>query len=86
MTPEKRSTRLAVRSISVAAVLLSLARASSFAAETGDLARLLERALTLANEARERNGLGRLEQGAALNEAAQAHARDMLERRYYAHV
>jgi len=47
---------------------------------------LRERALALVNEARGRNGLEPLELGPDLNEAAQAHARDMLERVYYAHV
>jgi uncharacterized protein YkwD len=68
------------------AVLLAATGSASRAAETGDLALLRERALALVNEARERHGLGALQSGADLNEAAQAHARDMGERIYYAHV
>lgn len=59
---------------------------AAIAAETGDLDRLRERALSLVNQARDEAGLQPLEAGAALNEAALAHARDMLQRNFYSHV
>lgn len=42
-------------------------------------------ALRLVNEARAEEGLPALERGSRLDEAARAHARDMLEQGYYAH-
>lgn len=47
---------------------------------------LRERSLELVNESRRQEGLEALELGAELNEAAQNHAEDMLERDFYAHV
>jgi uncharacterized protein YkwD len=49
------------------------------------LQQLRERALELVNEERRERGLEVLSQGPALDEAAQAHAEDMLRRNYYAH-
>jgi uncharacterized protein YkwD len=56
------------------------------AAETGDLERLRQRALELVNEERRNRDLHPLTLGPHLNEAAQKHAEDMLERNYYAHA
>lgn len=56
------------------------------AAETGDLEALRQRALELANQDRAAHDLPALELQAALNEAAQAHAEDMVEDGYFAHV
>lgn len=53
---------------------------------TGDLAALREEALDEANADRREAGLAELEPGAVLDEIAQAHARDMLARDYFAHV
>ena len=68
------------------AVSLSLAGAPAPAAETGNLPQLSARALALVNDARQMQGLSELRLGSELNEAAQAHATDMLERKYYAHT
>ncbi|WP_230534138.1 CAP domain-containing protein [Microvirga roseola] len=54
--------------------------------ETGDLDALRQKALELVNEERRERGLEPLTLGSALNEAAQEHAEDMLDRNYYAHV
>lgn len=51
-----------------------------------DLAPLRERALELVNESRREEGLDALTSGGRLDEAAQAHAEDMLRRDYYAHA
>jgi uncharacterized protein YkwD len=67
--------------------LLALATAwPASAAETGELERLRSEALERVNEDRSEYGLKPLELTENLNEAAQNHAEDMLERRYYAHV
>lgn len=67
--------------------LLALATAwPASAAETGDLEMLRSEALERLNEDRFEYGLKPLELTENLNEAAQNHAEDMLERRYYAHV
>ncbi len=67
--------------------LLALATISpAIAAETGDLERLRSEALELVNEDRAEYGLEPLELTESLNEAAQNHAEDMIEREYYAHV
>lgn len=44
-----------------------------------------QRALELVNQSRQKQGLAPLTAGANLDEAARAHAEDMLERDYYAH-
>lgn len=56
------------------------------AQQTGDLDQLRQQALELVNEARGEHDLPPLELGDILNEAAQAHAEDMLARDYYGHV
>ena len=67
--------------------LLALATISpAIAAETGDLERLRSEALELVNEDGAEYGLEPLELTESLNEAAQNHAEDMIEREYYAHV
>lgn len=58
----------------------------SSGAETGDLAKLRQKALELVNKERRDRDLQPLTLGPALNEAAQRHAEDMLARNYYAHV
>ena len=76
-----------MQSAFAAVVSLPLAWAPRLlAAETGDLAQLRERALALVNQERVKHGFPELSLEPNLNEAAQAHARDMLERSYYAHV
>ncbi|MXQ11752.1 CAP domain-containing protein [Microvirga makkahensis] len=57
----------------------------TIAAETGSLDRLRHKALELVNRERQEHGLPLLSLGPALNEAAQSHAKDMLQRKYYAH-
>lgn len=54
-------------------------------AASDDLDRLRQRALELVNQARAEHGLPALKPGPTLATAAQAHAEDMLRRRYYAH-
>ena len=56
------------------------------AQEAPDPERLREHALTLVNGSRSEADLTELEPDEALDEAAQAHAQDMLERGYYDHV
>jgi uncharacterized protein YkwD len=56
------------------------------AANAGDLAELRKRALELVNQSRLERGLPKLQLGANLNEAASSHAKDMLQRNYYAHT
>lgn len=67
-------------------LLMLVTISSAIAAETGDLERLRSEALELVNEDRAEYGLEPLELTESLNEAAQNHAEDMLERDYYAHV
>lgn len=81
----RRPARLAAAP-SIALLLLWLAAAPAAALETGDLAALRERALSLVNEARQAAGLEPLEAGAPLAAAAQKHAEDMARRDYYAHA
>jgi uncharacterized protein YkwD len=59
---------------------------STDAQEAGGADRLRQRALELANAARIEAGLPELTLSAALNDAAQSHAEDMVDRDYYAHV
>ena len=59
---------------------------SADAQETGDLERLRQHALSLVNEARSEEGLSEVSLDTILNEAAQSHAADMVERDFYAHV
>ncbi|MEX0760457.1 MAG: CAP domain-containing protein, partial [Tistlia sp.] len=68
------------------ALLLWLAAAPAAALDTGELAALRERALSLVNEARQVEGLAPLEAGDSLAAAAQKHAEDMALRDYYAHA
>ncbi len=67
---------------------LSLAAASTGAAVDApeNLEELRQASLERVNEARVEGGLDRLELDAILNEAAQAHAQDMLDRDFYDHV
>ena len=55
------------------------------AAAPDALDQLRQHALELVNQARAQNGLPALKAGSKLDQAAQAHAEDMLRRRYYAH-
>ena len=67
---------------------LSLVTASTVGAvdAPANLDELRQVSLERVNEAREAAGLDRLELDAILNEAAQAHAQDMLDRGFYDHV
>lgn len=55
---------------------------AAVAQQSGDLD---QKALELVNQSRQQQGLAPLTAGADLDEAARAHAEDMLERDYYAH-
>jgi uncharacterized protein YkwD len=55
-------------------------------ADNNDLQLWRTQALDLVNQSRMEHGLPPLERGSALDEAAQLHARDMLERHYYSHT
>ena len=54
--------------------------------DAATLQSIRDRALAMVNEARAEHGLGALQAGDALNNAAQQHAEDMLDRGYYSHV
>lgn len=56
------------------------------AASPDNLQALRQQALELVNRARAAHGLSRLELGRDLDEAAQAHAQDMLRRGYFSHT
>lgn len=68
----------------LAAAVLSMA--GSALGQEADLPAMRAEALALVNAAREAEGLPALATGGALDEAAQAHAEDMLARDYYAHA
>ncbi|MAU97729.1 MAG: hypothetical protein CMP81_17905 [Fulvimarina sp.] len=82
--PPERAGRAAA-SGAVLGLALFLAM-PAVAAETDDLDALRQRALELANQDRAAHDLPALELQPALNAAAQAHAEDMLEDGYFAHV
>ena len=78
-----------LRAFAAFALALGILGASvgyAFAQETGDISALRQEALDLTNAARAEAGLSELGPSELLNEVAQAHATDMLERDYYAHV
>jgi len=77
-----------VSSIVTISSSLSLVAASTGGAAdaTGTLEALRQASLERVNDARGEAGLDRLEFDAVLNEAAQSHAQDMLDRGFYAHV
>jgi uncharacterized protein YkwD len=85
---EENSMLRSVYGIVTIGLSLSLAAASTVAA--GDapatLEELRQTSLERVNEARGKVGLDRLQLDAILNEAAQAHAQDMLDRDFYDHV
>ncbi|MBC7283076.1 CAP domain-containing protein [Hoeflea sp.] len=66
------------------ALILLAAPASAQAPD--DIDALRARSLSLVNKDRRAEGLGRLELEDTLNQAALAHARDMLERGYFSHT
>jgi uncharacterized protein YkwD len=72
------------RSLLATAVLVGIVNSSS-AAEP-NLAELRSKALELVNEAREQHGLPALQCRPELDQAAQAHAEDMLNRNYFDHA
>ena len=74
--------------IGMAAIAVGMLGASAVAQSVApeNLGALRERSLELVNEARSQENLQELELQPELNEAAQAHAQDMLERDFYAHV
>ena len=65
---------------------LSVGSAAAAADAPADLEELRQASLERVNEAREAAGLDSLELDATLNEAAQAHAQDMLDRDFYDHL
>ncbi|MCT7373744.1 CAP domain-containing protein [Chelativorans salis] len=67
-------------------VLFVTLSAAATMARAAELEELRARALSLVNQAREAHGLNSLEGSDLLDEVAQNHAEDMLERDYYAHV
>lgn len=79
---------LAWRTLGVAAGVFAflIVAASAHAAESGGIEGWRRLALALVNDARQAHGRSPLALGPALNEAAQAHAEDMLRRRYYSHT
>lgn len=72
--------------LALAVAMLLFASAAPGAQETGDLPALRQEALDAVNAARREHGLEPLQLTQTLNEAAQAHAVDMVENDYYAHV
>lgn len=73
---------IVISSYALSLVLPRVAKAQ----ESPALERLRNRVLTLVDETRLEEGLNELQPGEALDEAAQAHAEDMLGRGYYDHV
>jgi uncharacterized protein YkwD len=73
------------RSIAFAVAVATFAPSALVGQETGNLEELRRQALELVNRDRGKHDLPPLELGPILNEAALSHARDMLERDYYAH-
>jgi uncharacterized protein YkwD len=63
-----------------------LVPAAAYAQSVDNIETLRERSLALVNEERSARGLGTLQLEEDLNEAALAHAEDMLDRRYFAHT
>lgn len=82
MNPGGARPRLLAALIAVVA----LAGASLLRAETEGPEQLRNHSLDLVNEARAAQGLPELTRDPALDRAAQAHAEDMLERDFFAHV
>ncbi len=79
----------AVRTAWVVTIIVALCAsgvAPARAEPPDNLEALRQRALELVNQARAAHGLSRLEPGGNLNEAAQAHAQDMLQRDYFSHT
>ena len=73
--------------VTVIVALCTLPAAIPARAETPDnLPALRQQALELVNQARTAHGLSPLELGRNLNEAAQSHAQDMLQRSYFSHI
>ncbi|WP_191062181.1 CAP domain-containing protein, partial [Geminicoccus harenae] len=73
----------AVATLAIACLLMGTVPA--LAADPGNLPALREQALAAANADRDEHGLAPLELAEPLNLAAQAHARDMLARNFFAH-
>lgn len=72
----------------IAALVLGLSAGEAFASRTGklsDLKKVREDLLSRANAERRRRGIPPLRENALLDQAAQAHAEDMLRRSYYGH-
>lgn len=77
--------RLADR-IALAGLVLAMLAGAALARTPSEIEAFRAQSLTLVNEARREAGRQPLEMGAALAEAAQAHAEDMAARDYYSHV
>jgi uncharacterized protein YkwD len=74
------------RQSSLVVLALFLAYLQPLMAQAGDLDALRAYSLELVNASRQEHGLKPLEREPTLDEAAQAHARDMLDRNYFSHV
>jgi uncharacterized protein YkwD len=84
--PERAPSRRLAKAMAVAILLLTFPRAAPvLAADPGDLPALRAQALAAVNADRKEHGLEALRLDEPLNEAAQAHAEDMLARNYFAH-
>ncbi|MGR3496231.1 CAP domain-containing protein [Citreimonas sp.] len=70
----------------LAVAALNAVATPALAQEPDDLAQLRDRALALVNASRDDAGLATLTLDPILNEAAQGHAADMIDRDFYAHV
>lgn len=75
-----------IQHVVLAMGLLGLFATPPFALAAGDLSALRQEALDLTNAARTEEGLAELEPSEILDQVAQDHATDMLERGFYDHV
>lgn len=77
---------LGIRLFVMASALLGTFAAPTMAQETDDLSAMRQEALDLVNLARSEVGLTELDPSGILNQAAQDHAADMLDRDFYGHA
>jgi hypothetical protein len=75
-----------IRALVVAMAMFGTFAAPSVAQETGQLSTLRQEALSLVNTARAEVDLPELQPSDVLDQAAQGHAVDMLQREYHDHV
>ena len=81
-----RAVCRAVWVVTIVAALYGTAMEPARAQVPDNLDALRQQALELVNQARAAHSLSRLELGPKLDEAAQSHARDMLQRGYFSHT